>query len=115
MKHVTFADKSLLIGNEATEILLDYAAVLAGNDMADTVHMNAISADGDDVIAIFLLNSGSPLMAESSTTTVAEPDNSIAIEYMTDRIRLLRNPPPALAEEQGPGSHFNQDDDAFDG
>jgi hypothetical protein len=99
MHHVTFADKSLLIGDEAAHILLEYAAALASKDTADTVTLKAIGADGDDVSAVFLLNQGSPLMAESATTTVAEPDNSDAIEYMRLRMQLLLSPPNVLAEE----------------
>jgi hypothetical protein len=83
MQHITFADKSLLLGDEASRLLLEYAAALAGNDQADTVILNAIGSDGDDVQATFLLDSGSPLMAESATTKVQEPDNAAGIDYMS--------------------------------
>jgi hypothetical protein len=93
MKHVTFADKSLLIGNDAADTLLEYAAVLADRAKADNVTVNAISSDGDDVVATILLDTGAPLMAETSTTQVAEPDNSAVVEYMRARISALANPP----------------------
>ncbi|HEX4401795.1 MAG TPA: hypothetical protein VHZ98_10745 [Galbitalea sp.] len=98
MQHVTFADKSLLVGDDAALLLLEYAAAVAGNDEGDTVMLNAIGSDGDDVVATFLLNSGSPLMAESATTTVTEPDNSEAIEYMSEKLRLIKFPPSVVAD-----------------
>jgi len=114
MRHVTFADKSLLLGDDATATLLEYAAELGKRGQADTVTVNAISSDGDDVEAEFLLNSGSPLMAESSTTQVEEPDNSEAIAYMSRRIQLLTRPPNVLSEQQGTGLDFDHPA-AFDG
>jgi hypothetical protein len=48
MQHVTFADKSLLVGDDAALLLLEYAAAVAGNDEGDTVMLNAIGSDGDD-------------------------------------------------------------------
>jgi hypothetical protein len=98
MQHITFADKSLLVGDEAARVLLEYAAALGGHDQADTVVLQAISSDGDDVEATFLLNSGSPLMAESATTRAAEPDNSDALDYMYSKLKLIKFPPYAIAE-----------------
>ena len=40
MKHLTFADKSLLIGDDAADALLEYAAILAGQAKADNVTVN---------------------------------------------------------------------------
>ena len=107
MKHVTFAEKSLLIGDEAATVLLEYAAALAAANSADTVDLAAISSDGDDVVASFLLNAGSPLMAESSTTNVSEPDNAEAIRYMQERLRLLQHPPYVVAESVLSESQFD--------
>jgi hypothetical protein len=98
MQHITFADKSLLLGDDAAMVLLEYAAALAAKDLADTVTMNAISSDGDAVEATFLLNSGTPLMAESSTAEIPEPDNADTIARMVESIRLLKFPPHAIAE-----------------
>jgi hypothetical protein len=105
MQHITFADKSLLVGDEAARILLEYAAALAGDDQADTVILNAISSDGDDVQATFLLSPGSPLMAESATTKADEPDNAEAIAYMSQRLQTIKSPPNVQ-----PGSFEHEDD-----
>jgi hypothetical protein len=75
MKHVTTADKSLLIGDEAAEMLVSYAALLGQHNSADDVTLSAYGSDGDPVEVTFLLNSGTTLVIESSESEVPEPDN----------------------------------------
>jgi hypothetical protein len=82
MKHITFGDKSLLIGDAAADALLKYAAFLATAARGDTVEVHAISSDGDEVTASFLFGPGATVMAETSHTQLPEPDNSAAIAYM---------------------------------
>jgi hypothetical protein len=82
MKHITYAEKSLLVGDEAADVLLKYAAVLGQHNTADRVVLRALGSDGDDVDATFLLGQGAPLMAETSTTQIPEPDNTAAINLM---------------------------------
>ena len=108
MKHMTFADKSLLIGDDTANILLEYAAVLADKAKADNVTVNAISADGDDVVATILLDAGAPLMTETSTTKVSEPDNSAVIDYMRTRIDALTAPPAALPDSPSNYTDFDE-------
>jgi hypothetical protein len=82
MKHITFGDKSLLVGDEAADALLEYAAFLTTAAQGDTVEMRAIGTDGDEVTASFLLGPGVTMMTESTHTTLAEPENAEAIAYM---------------------------------
>jgi hypothetical protein len=84
MKHITFGDKSLLIGDAVADALLEYAAFLATAARGDTVEVHAISSDGDEVTASFLLGPGVTVMAETSHTQLPEPDNSDAIAYMQE-------------------------------
>ena len=56
MKHVTFGDKALLMGDDAADALLEYARLLSDTDAADSVTLRAISPDGNTVEASFLLN-----------------------------------------------------------
>ncbi len=100
--HITYAHKSLIVGDEAGTLITEYAAALARALSADTVTLRAIGADGDDVEAIFVLDSGTVLMAETASTSVAEPDNAEAIAYMQEKTRLLNTPQratPFNAEE----------------
>ncbi|MCU1440995.1 MAG: hypothetical protein JWP85_1992 [Rhodoglobus sp.] len=95
MKQVTYAQKSLLVGDEAADVLLEYAAVVARTGEADTVNVMALGAEGNDVVATVLLGTGTVLMAETTNTTVAEPDNTAIVAYMRERIAALSTPPPA--------------------
>jgi hypothetical protein len=87
MKHITFGDKSLLIGDEIADLLLEYAALLTRESSGDTVEVAAISSDGDEVTASFLLGPGVTMMAETTHNTLPEPENTAAIEYVTEAMR----------------------------
>ena len=99
MKHLTMAEKSLLVGDEAADLLLEYAALLAQSDSADTVVLKAYGDDGDPVDVTFLLNSGTSILAQTSESPMGEPDNSAGIGYMRDRMRMIQSPPSAQPME----------------
>jgi hypothetical protein len=104
MMHVTFGTKSLLIGDRAAETLLEYAALIAQLGGGDTVDLRAVNADGNSVTASFLLDSGTPLMAETTTSDLPEPDNDEAVAYMTHEIaqihaEILRRGTASAAEQ----------------
>lgn len=106
MKHLTYADKTILVGDQAADVLMTYAALVARHSGADTVTVHGFGADGQEVDATFLLEQGAPLMAETSSTSMSEPDNSDAIEYMQAKIMLLSSPPPVVpADETMPASY----------
>jgi hypothetical protein len=86
MKHVTFGTKSMLIGDVAAETLLEYAALIAELGGGDTVDLHAVNGDGNAVTASFLLDSGTPLMAETTVGDLPEPDNTEAVAYMKHEI-----------------------------
>ena len=86
VKHLTMADKSLLVGTEAADLLTQYAALIARIGSGDAVTLRAVGVDGEEVEATFVLNSGTVLIAESSRSALPEPDNSSAVEYLRDRL-----------------------------
>lgn len=92
MKHVTYSEKSLLIGDEAADLLMSYATVLGRTRGTDSVTIHALGVDGNEVDATFLLNASTILMIETANTTVDEPDNARAVEYMRERIQALTEP-----------------------
>ena len=100
MKHITYAEKSLLVGDEVADLVLRYGAVLASNGQADTVTLHAVGADGDEVDATLLLDAGSNLMAETSNTSLAEPDNADAVMYIRQKIMYLTSPRTALPTDE---------------
>ena len=111
MKHLTYAEKSLLVGDDTADLLLEYAAALGTAGQADTVKVQAMSSDGDDVEATFLLGEGAPLMAETSTTKVPEPDNTDTDAYLRDKIQVLTHPP--VGESFPEGDVFPDDYNEF--
>ena len=80
------ADKSLLVGSEAADLLTQYAALVARINSGDAVTLRAIGTDGGEVEATFVLNSGTVLIAESTDSRVPEPDNSDTEAYLRDRL-----------------------------
>ena len=82
----SFPVKHLTMGDDAAALLLSYAALMAQRNRGDEVTVRAIGADGDEVDVGFLLNSGTVLLIESSTSTLPEPDNGPAIDYMRERL-----------------------------
>jgi hypothetical protein len=100
MKHITYADKSLLVGDEAADIVLEYAAALTRASSGDQVELNAIGADGDEVVATLLLDPGISIMAETTTATFEEPDNADAIADMRAKMAALTKPKTAQPLEK---------------
>lgn len=112
MKHVTFGEKALFVGDEAADTLLEYASVIAQSARADTVQLNIVGPDGHTGTATFLLDAGTNLMAESADNDAfSEPDNSQAVKYLREQLAAIDRPAtpvPASAEDlQQMGSDFD--------
>jgi hypothetical protein len=90
MKHIMYAEKTLMIGDEAADLAIEYAAVLANHSKADTVKLNAF--DADTVVATLLLNSGTNIIAATSHNSLEAPDNSEAIAYIREKMLALNSP-----------------------
>ena len=109
MKHITYSDKSVLVGDEAAETLVDYAALIARIGSADSITLAAVGSDGDEIEATFLLTQGTILMAESTTSTAVEPDNTHAVQYMRDRIYAIVSPTQVQSEAATPDAQQDYD------
>ena len=100
MKHVTYADKSLLVGDTAADLMLEYAAALSASGGADTLDLTCLDIDGRQVTATFLLGSGAPLMTETSFTDLREPDNASAEHYLRRELTGLPTRSEMRLEDQ---------------
>jgi hypothetical protein len=100
MKHISFGDKNLLVGDEAADLLMEYATLLANLSKADSVELHAFGADGQEVTVSFLLDAGAILSTETTHTSMNEPDNHEAIEYLRSRIGVVRDPPSGLPDDE---------------
>ena len=104
MKHVTYAQKSLLVGDDVADLLLEYAALLANEGSADTVQVQAFGTDGGEVTATFMLSDGIDIMAETTTSPLPEPDNSEVLAYLRERVGHVAdsaNSPRPVASDEG--------------
>jgi hypothetical protein len=99
MKHVTFADKSLLVGDDAADTLTEYSAAIARHHTADTVTLTAYGWDGADVEATFVLDQGTVLMAESTQSSLPEPDNDEVVREMREKLMRLSSPNPVEPDD----------------
>jgi hypothetical protein len=99
MKHLTYADQSFLIGDEAADTLIRFSALLAEKDHADAVSLQALGNDGDAIVVSLVLGSGTNLMAATTSSTLPEPDNKEALDYMNEKTRLLTSTPHAQPDD----------------
>jgi hypothetical protein len=108
MKHITFGDNSLLVGDDVADALLDYAAFLTTGAAGDTVEVHAISSDGDYVIASFLLGPGVTMMAETTHNKLPEPENTAAITYMNKATAHALVRPTAMPDDDVPLHEYDE-------
>ncbi|GLJ96585.1 hypothetical protein GCM10017591_26480 [Microbacterium dextranolyticum] len=99
---MTFADKSLLMGSDAAEALLEYARLLGDHARTDAVTLRCLSPEGNTVEASFLLNENTALVVESTNTDVQPPDNTDLVLELRDRIGALQRPVRATEEAPWP-------------
>ena len=99
MQHITTADKTFLVGTELAGLLMRYAALIAQLSGGDAVQINSIGADGDEVVATLLLNSGTVMASESVHSSAPEPENRAAEEYLRGRLASFADFPAAFPTE----------------
>ena len=95
MKHVMYAEKSLMMGDEVVDLMMEYAVLLARKSSADSVEVQAIGNDGDQVTATFLIGPATIMVAETARSSFPEPENDTAVDYLKQQIGLIKEPPLA--------------------
>lgn len=90
-----YAEKSLMMGDEVVDLMMEYAVLLARQRSADSVDVEAIGSDGDTVTATFLIGPASIMVAETARSSFPEPDNNDAVTYLKEQIGLIKEPPLA--------------------
>jgi hypothetical protein len=97
--HLTYADKSLLVGDDVAKALIEYAAALASARLGDSVTVRAYGADGEPVDAVLLLDTGAPIMAESTRSDLPEPENAEVYAYLREKMLDLAPSRPAATQD----------------
>ncbi|WP_146071572.1 hypothetical protein [Cryobacterium sp. Y50] len=111
MMHVTFVGRTLLVGGEVAELIVEYAAALARCGGADTVRLVAYGADGDEIQILLLLGQGVSVMAESSKVDMPELDNRDVVSYMRQRLARTGVAPSSRPLDPETDSIFAFEDD----
>jgi len=109
MKHVTYADKSLLMSDESADCLLEYAKAISLQGSSDTVRLRAVGADGNEVEATLLLTPSVSIVAETASSDMRPPEDPEAVAYMRERIALLAHPRNITPEHREREETSNQD------
>ena len=105
-----YSEKSLLMDDASADVLIEYAALLAANGSSDTVRLQAVGEDGNDVEVAFLLNAATVLIVESASADLHPNANEQTVREMRDKIELLRNPPPARMQRASEIPDYDFDD-----
>jgi hypothetical protein len=92
MKHISFANKSLLVGDELAYVLLEYRTLLAERAEADIVEVRVLDSDGIIASETVPLEAAVPLRMESASVSFCEPDNADALAYLRRRIWSMTSP-----------------------
>ena len=90
-----YAEKSLMMGDEVVDLMMEYAVLLARQSSADSVAVEAIGTDGDTVTATFLIGPATIMVAETARSNFPEPENADAVTYLKEQIGLIKEPPLA--------------------
>jgi hypothetical protein len=98
MKHISFANKSLLVGDDLAYVLLDYWALLAERADADIVEVRVLNTEGIVSSETVPLEAAVPLRVEPASLPFCEPDNADALAYLRRRIWSMTSPPWALPQ-----------------
>jgi hypothetical protein len=102
MKHVTFGEKTVLVGDAAADALIEYGAAVARTGSADVVRLRVVSASGEDAVATFLLDSGTSIVTETVSIDAAEPENRETVDRIRERLeRLAHEDSPSNVEVAG--------------
>jgi len=101
VQHLSLGPKSLLVGDEAAEVLLAYATALGRWGSVDTVAVRGLSDDGGEVTATVLLNCGTSIVTETSGSVLPEPDNASSIARMREGLEGLWSRRPSPPPQEG--------------
>lgn len=100
VKRIIYAETSWLIGDAAADTVLEYAVELARHDSAAAIDLVVLDAAGAEQTVRFLIGPSTMMMAESTGSAFPEPDNSVAVADMRERVEAMVHPPNAAASRE---------------
>jgi len=102
MRRIRYSGDTVLLGDEAADALMDYAARLARDDSAVSLAIRAIDDRGVENAVDILVGPATMMTATHVESDLPEPDNSAMVAELARRFSLLDAPPPVQASEPQP-------------
>ncbi|QEV99600.1 hypothetical protein F6J84_05450 [Microbacterium caowuchunii] len=99
MKHIVYAEKPHLMGDDAADALMEYARALADAGRSDVVTLRALDEHGSLVDVTFLLTPSTPLLTRTTNSEIDGPDNAAVVEELGRLASRLMHPPETQPEE----------------
>ena len=106
---MNFGTKSFLLDDDTADTLMEYAALITASGDAETVILNALGSDGDNIEVQLLLSAGAPLVAETASAELPVPDNTDVVEHMKAAIARSREPHMIRPETADSGTYNDLD------
>lgn len=103
MKALVYAGNALRTGDEIAQVVMEYAASLAGASRADTVVIPVRTASGALGAATLLLGPASQIVAEDAPDELEEIEDAAVVADLRDRARAIDSPSTAVVDGEPPG------------
>ncbi len=107
MKRIIYDGNTWLVGDEAAEVLVEYAVLLAKEESADSVDVAAYDRSGQPQNITLLIGPATMMTIESSSSLLEPPDNADPVARVRERMRQVTSPPRALPGDPGDLSYLD--------
>jgi hypothetical protein len=89
MMRISYAGDQVLTGDEAAEVLLEFASQLGKRGATELVELRTIQGTGEPGVSRFLLGPASQMLISTHPSTLDQPDNSESIAFMRSELRHM--------------------------
>ena len=96
MKLINYDGGDWLIDDEMAGVLIEYSVVMARQNSADSVQLNALTTEGAALQVNLVLGPATMMTSRSTDAPFDEPDNSAALAEVREHIDAIESPPSVL-------------------
>ena len=109
MMTLYFTGQSVLLADDVCDALLRYAQALADTQSSDVVSVPVLTADGESIMAEFLLGPASQLYATVAGDDVGDHSHAGVVDELARRTRMLHPAAVIVRAEDTPPVGFDPD------
>lgn len=103
---LTYAEATWLVGDDAAQAIIDYAVALGRTGSADSIEFAALGPQGALERVTFLIGPATMMTMESTDSTAEEPENSLAIATIRERLARIQPPSPVASTDRPRNQHI---------